>query len=176
MEGAPMERTKKVVAEREVGHRAGKRPYTPPTLTVHGDVEDVTEVLRLAGAKSEDLSGDIPEKSDRAAKENFSPVDCFGVLARLAAINVETWNYKGESLSVRHMGPMAQDFARAFGLGSDDKSIHTVDASGVALASIQALHRMLLEREAEIGALREQVEELKREVAGSREGLVPLGG
>jgi hypothetical protein len=48
-----MKRPKKVVAEREVGHRAGKRPYTPPTLTIHGDVYELTEVLRLPlGEKS----------------------------------------------------------------------------------------------------------------------------
>jgi hypothetical protein len=144
-------------------------------LTIHGDAEEITKNLRLAGAKGQTQSGD-EIASDRAAKENFSPVDGFSVLARLSTLPIETWNYKGESPSVRHMGPMAQDFFEAFGLGADDKSIHTVDAAGVALASIQALHRMLLEREAEIRALREQVEELKREVAGSREELTPLGG
>jgi hypothetical protein len=30
-----------------------KKPYTSPTLKVHGDVEEITKVLRLAGAKFE---------------------------------------------------------------------------------------------------------------------------
>jgi len=39
------------------------------------------------------------------------------------------------------MGPLAQDFFAAFGLGEDDKHITTIDADGVALAAIQALYR-----------------------------------
>jgi hypothetical protein len=38
--------------ERKKGvHWTGKKPYAKPTLTVHGDVEDITEVLRLTCAK-----------------------------------------------------------------------------------------------------------------------------
>ena len=33
------------------------------------------------------------------------------------------------------MGPMAQDFYAAFGLGLGDKTIDTIDPHGVALAS-----------------------------------------
>jgi hypothetical protein len=40
---------------------------------------------------------------------------------------------------VIHIGPTAQDFHAAFGLGSDDETIGTVDADGVALAAIQGL-------------------------------------
>ena len=38
---------------------------------------------------------------------------------------------------------MAQDFRAAFGLGTDDKHIATVDADGVALAAIQGLNQKL---------------------------------
>jgi hypothetical protein len=38
---------------------------------------------------------------------------------------------------------VAQDFQSAFGLGTDDKSIGTVDADGVALAAIQGLNQKL---------------------------------
>ncbi len=38
---------------------------------------------------------------------------------------------------VRHVGPMAQDFHAAFGLGDSDKSIGMQDIEGVALAAIQ---------------------------------------
>ena len=36
-----------------------------------------------------------------------------------------------ESLQVRHMGPMAQDFFMAFGLGEDPTRISSVDIDGV---------------------------------------------
>jgi len=39
---------------------------------------------------------------------------------------------------VLHLGPVAQDFHAAFGLGADDKHIATVDADGVALAPSRA--------------------------------------
>jgi hypothetical protein len=150
-----------------------KKPYSKPTLTIHGDVDEITEVLRLAGAKGQVLS---EPASDRNAKENFAPVDGRDILARLVTIPIETWNYKAEDPTVRHIGPMAQDFAEAFGVGEDDKRIHMIDASGVALASIQALHKVVLERDGHIKVLQEQVRELQAELAELKTELIPLGG
>jgi hypothetical protein len=80
--------------------------------------------------------------SDRNRKHAIVPVNPDEVLARLSKLPVATWTYNFEGDGVRHMGPMAQDFASAFGLGSTDRRIFTIDADGVALASIQALvHR-----------------------------------
>jgi hypothetical protein len=59
------------------------------------------------------------------------------------------------------MGPMAQDFYAAFGLGEDDRHIATVDADGVALAGVQALYRLLREQEAQIQQLKSEIEKLK---------------
>lgn len=47
---------------------------------------------------------------------------------------------------------MAQDFYAAFGVGEDNKHITTVDADGVALASIQTLHELMREENAELQA------------------------
>ena len=44
-------------------------------------------------------------------------VDLAGVLELLSKIPIETWNYNSQDPSIRHMGPMAQDFHRAFGVG-----------------------------------------------------------
>ena len=32
------------------------------------------------------------------------------MLARLAALPIEIWNYRSQPDTVRHMGPMSQDF------------------------------------------------------------------
>ncbi len=48
---------------------------------------------------------------------------------------------QGRKALHRHVGPMAQDFYAAFGLGLDDKHITTIDEGGVALAAIQGLYR-----------------------------------
>ena len=49
---------------------------------------------------------------------------------------------------------MAQDFRAAFGVGADDTGIATVDAEGVALAAIQGLAEIVMEREAEMASLK----------------------
>jgi hypothetical protein len=105
--------------------------------------------------------------SDRNLKENFITTDGKAVLARLAQVPISTWNYKAQDASIRHMGPMAQDFHAAFGLGEDDRHISTVDADGVALAAIQGLREIVQEKDAEISDLRAQLERLEAIVTAS---------
>jgi hypothetical protein len=52
---------------------------------------------------------------------------------------------------------MAQDFYAAFGVGETSSHISAVDADGVALAAIQALHA----KSKEIDELREELGELR---------------
>lgn len=77
--------------------------------------------------------------SDVNAKENFRDLDDGDVLTRIAAMPVREWNYKAQDQAIRHIGPTAQDFHAAFGLGQDERRINTLDADGVALAAIKAL-------------------------------------
>lgn len=90
--------------------------------------------------------------SDRNAKEAFAPVDTGMILDRVARLPIETWRYKGDG--IRHIGPMAQDFAAAFDVGPDNRHIDLVDASGVAFAAIQALAGRVSAQETELAALR----------------------
>ena len=101
--------------------------------------------------------------SDRAVKEAFAKTDPTAILQRLAALPVESWNYQWDDASIRHIGPMAQDFAAAFGVGEDDKHICTVDAQGVAFAAIQGLYRLLQEKEAAVTRLQAQVQQQQAE-------------
>jgi hypothetical protein len=61
------------------------------------------------------------------------------VLTRIAAMPVTEWSYKAQDAAIRHIGPTAQDFHAAFGLGEDPLRIGTLDADGVALAGVKAL-------------------------------------
>jgi len=106
--------------------------------------------------------------SDRNLKENFAPVDGQEVLARLAEVPVTAWNYKSQDPAVRHIGPVAQDFYAAFGLGEDDEHISTVDADGVALAAIQGLYQLVQEKEAQVASLRSQVASLRSQAASQQ--------
>src|SRR5207244_1513965 len=78
------------------------------------------------------------------AKQEFQAVDERGILQALMTVPIETWQYSAQDLDVRHIGPTAQDFAEAFGVGEDDRHISTVDADGVALAAIQGLYQMVI--------------------------------
>jgi hypothetical protein len=77
--------------------------------------------------------------SDRTFKTTFVSVDARDVLQRLRVIPLSTWSAKDNPDGARHLGPMAQDFHAAFGLGEGDKAIATIDLDGVQLASIQGL-------------------------------------
>lgn len=107
--------------------------------------------------------------SDAAKKEGFAEVDTGAVLDRLAAMPIRSWRYHVEAEDVRHVGPTAQDFKAAFGLGHDDKSIGTIDADGVALAAIQGLNakleRTVAEQAGENARLRADLRALREEIA-----------
>jgi hypothetical protein len=110
------------------------------------------------------------QTSDRNAKANFAAVNPRSVLNKLAAIPVQTWNYKSQPEDVRHMGPMAQDFRAAFQLGRDDKHISTVDAQGVALAAIQGLYELVQEKERQMERLQARLSRLERAAKKRRAG------
>jgi len=133
-----------------------------------GGVRFVTAIngtgVPTAGVQLPAGSGSWSTLSDRNAKKNFERVNGFELLERLDKIPVTEWNYKAQDSAIRHLGPTAQDFRAAFGLGEDNKHISTVDADGVAFVSIQALYRMNLTLKQEIKKQQEQIELLKNSV------------
>ena len=132
----------------------------------------------VAGVSLPAGGGSWATLSDRNAKTHFTPVNPRELLDRLAQLPIQSWHYKSQSESVRHIGPTAQDFHSAFAVGEDDKHIATVDADGVALAAIQALNQKLEaelnHRDVEIRALRQQLDDLK--TALGRETTPTKGG
>jgi len=99
--------------------------------------------------------------SDRNLKQNFQSVDPNQVLEQLAKVPISTWSYKTDNPSVRHIGPMAQDFKATFGVGASDRTIFQIDGDGVALAAIQGLRARLLRLEAENEQLKRTVKALE---------------
>ena len=114
----------------------------------------VTSGVQLAAG-----SGTWTSLSDANAKENFVEIDPQDVLQKVAAIPVREWNYKTQDDSVRHIGPTAQDFRAAFGVGDSPIGITAVDADGVALAAIQGLYRVVQEQNARIRELERRLQE-----------------
>ena len=99
--------------------------------------------------------------SDRNVKENFKPVDSRVMLQKVSGLPITEWNLISQPDSIRHIGPMAQDFQAAFGVGEDNRHISTSDADGVALAAIQGLNQVVMEKAARIDKLESDVAELK---------------
>ena len=95
--------------------------------------------------------------SDVNMKENFRDLDGDGVLAKISAMPIREWNYKSQDAAIRHVGPTAQDFHAAFGLGEDPLRISTIDADGIALAAVKALALENQELRARIDALEQLI-------------------
>ena len=100
--------------------------------------------------------------SSRASKEGFERVDSAQVLARVAALPITRWRYRG-SEEGEHLGPVAEDFHAAFGPGGDARYIATIDADGVALAAIQGLHALAEAQREELEVLRARLARLEEE-------------
>jgi len=65
------------------------------------------------------------------------------ILRRALELQVCYWTYKYEVASVSRLGPMAQDFHSAFGLGTTDRTVPLESAVGVLLVCVQELDRQL---------------------------------
>ena len=81
---------------------------------------------------------------------------------------VSTWNYTSQDPSIRHIGPMAQDFYATFGVGEDERRISTIDADGVALAAIQALYAENQALKAELAGMEARLSALEQEAGGAQ--------
>ena len=95
--------------------------------------------------------------STRDAKTDGRKVDAQAVLEKVAGLDIEQWRFKTEAEGVSHLGPYAEDFRQAFGLGQTDKAIELQDASGVALVAIKALYQEVQELKKQNAELRQQL-------------------
>ncbi len=142
------------------------------TARASGGVRFFTDTNAIVGAELSAGSGTWSSLSDRNAKENFDSAKAEAILDKLVSLPLATWNYKSQDKSIRHIGPTAQDFHAAFGVGEDERRISTVDADGVALAAIQGLNQKLEAKlaeqsalvrlkDAEVRSLRQRLDELE---------------
>lgn len=132
-----------------------------------GGVTFFTDVHNSVGARLEGGGGSWDVVSDRTKKADFRAVDGESLLATLRRVPVSSWRYKAQGSSIRHIGPMAQDWDAAFALSGDSTTINSGDLAGVTLAGVQALdvrstatQNTVLELEARVRALELQVQAL----------------
>jgi len=89
--------------------------------------------------------------------------------------NLKCRFHKSES-GVRHLGPMAQDFYSAFGVGVDDRHITSIDEDGVALAAIKALSADARRKDAEYRTNGAEIAGLRHEMHIVEAILAPQNG
>jgi hypothetical protein len=105
---------------------------TNVTITNNKPIDTATGAyLSSAGVWTNVSSGEV--------KENFTTLNFEEILAKIGELPVQSWNYKTEGLSIRHVGPVAEDFYNIFGIGNDDKHLAALDTAGVALAGIKGV-------------------------------------
>lgn len=100
---------------------------------------DQTKLLNTSTGAYLSNGGTWTNSSDSTRKSNIKHIDNADILQKIRLLNISEWEYKDDEGRARHIGPMAQDFYAAFGLGHDATSISTIDPAGVALSGIQAL-------------------------------------
>ncbi len=118
----------------------------------------VTLLLAAETKPTKAVASSVPAPSSRQLKTAERAVDASWVLAGVAALPVDAWRYKPETglEQQMHIGPYAEDFRAAFGVG-DGVTISTTDAIGVCLAAIRALSQKVETLEAELRDTRSAV-------------------
>ena len=130
------------------------------TVRAAGGTRLFTNATMTAGVQLSAGGSSWAVISDRNRKENFAGVDGEDVLLRLRSVPVTTWQYRDEEeRSTRHIGPMAQDWHRAFGFTTDATTINMSDFDGVNLVAVQALEARTASQAQEIQALQGRVAE-----------------
>ena len=82
------------------------------------------------------VAGAFMFPSSKKIKHNKRPMDALGAVKKMP---VEEWTYnKGEGDGGKHVGPYAEDFAKATGVGNG-KSIDAISMMGVTMGAVKQL-------------------------------------
>ena len=139
------------------------------SLRAAGGIRLFTNATKTTGVQVAAGGSSWAVISDRNRKEGFLAVDGEDILSRIRLLPVSTWRYRDEAdRSTLHIGPMAQDWHRAFGFTTDDRTINMSDFDGVNLSAIQALERRTAElktQQAEVARLRTELTDTQRRLA-----------
>lgn len=135
------------------------------TMRACGGVYIYTMRNEMAGVQLPPGGSSWSYGSDRNIKTNFNAVDGEDILERLRLVPVSTWNYVTQDDSIRHLGPVAQDFYAAFEVGESDLLISSVDIGGVSLAAAQALTTRTDHLRLDVQHLRDENADLRAEAS-----------
>lgn len=154
------------------GSLTGRHEFFDSGQIQVGDPSD--RIFDLQSTGNLTIKGTLTQNSDVNSKENIQLVNPTDILRKVTDLPISVWNYKFDSSDVRHLGPMAQDFYKLFGLGSREDKIATLDTSGVALASIKALASEANDKQKQIDQLKTENKNLKERLNAIEKALNKL--
>ena len=117
---------------------------------IYGEFDN--DFVRINGTF--EVTAGLTNPSSVKLKDRFSTVAPTLILEKINALDIAEWSYKRDP-AVRHIGPTAESFYEAFGLGTGGDNISTIDADGLSLVAIQALTAELTKKDQEIKNLTE---------------------
>ncbi len=112
--------------------------------------------------------------SDRNKKANIQEINSQSFQKGLSKLPISKWSYRNRN--ERHIGPMAQDFYTAFGLGESKRHINMVDIHGVTFMGIKHLSNRLKETDGldEKDELQKDIEDQKEELENLKKRIKVL--
>lgn len=110
-------------------------PLTSTSSSSGGGIGDA-----LGGVGS--LLGAMKGFSSKILKTDKEKIDAELIVQELQNLPIETWKYIYSD--TKHIGPYAEDFKKAFGVG-DGKTISFIDAIGVLMTAVQHLSNKISE-------------------------------
>lgn len=131
-----------------------------------GGVNFYSNTALTSGVVLSPGGGSWASVSDKNKKEHFKSENADVILNKISELNITSWNYKTQDASIRHIGPMAQDFYKTFHFGESDTTITTVDMDGISLIAIQALAKKtdeLKQKADEVALLKLKIAKLEGE-------------
>lgn len=115
---------------------------------IYGELD--SHFVRINGTF--EVTAGLSNPSSCHLKTDFEEVNKQEILDKIQDLDVTQWIYKDRP-NEPHVGPMAEDFYAAFGLGAGDEYISTIDADGVMMLAIQALLEKVEEQSIQIREL-----------------------
>jgi hypothetical protein len=131
---------------------------------IYGEFDN--DFVRINGTF--EVTAGLSNPSSETIKDHFKNVDVLEILEKIQTLSIQEWSYK-HLPDVRHMGPTSESFYETFGLGDGNTTICTIDADGIALIAIQALHEKVRALELKNDELVEVSEEQRKRVRELRE-------
>jgi trimeric autotransporter adhesin len=140
------------------GFEVNRFAFGIPTTNANHALE-VGEIVGDGNGAYLTQGGTWTNASDANKKEGFTVLNGNDLLQKISSLPITKWRYKGSD--EYHIGPMAQDFYKLFGLGTDDKGISTVDPAGISLAAIQELIKENETLKIQLQQIKQAIDELK---------------